>query len=210
MRDYARIDGYLASLMEDIYPQPEDKEHTAFSKKAVRMCLSKSRPESVLDIGAGRGMCERMFRLYGVKYTGIGLGEDVKEAQALGRNVIEMDFHFLEYEDNSFDLVFARHVLEHSPMPLLALMEWHRVAKSKLLLVLPDPEHYGYIGRNHYSVMERHQVRWLLRRSGWRITGKEYTDKEYRFLCDKMPILGFEGWATSPLPHDVYKEDRDE
>jgi ubiquinone/menaquinone biosynthesis C-methylase UbiE len=210
MRDYGRIDGYLTSLAEDIYPQPEDKEHTAFSLKAVRMCMLRADPKSVLDIGAGQGMCEGMFKRYGVKYTGVALGADVAKAQVLGRNVIEMDFHFLDYPDDSFDLVFARHVLEHSPMPLLALMEWHRVSKRNLMLVLPNPDHYGYIGRNHYSVMERHQARWLLRRAGWRIIKKEYTDTEYRFLCAKMPILGYEGWATSPLPHSVYAEDRDE
>ena len=40
------------------------------------------------------------------------------------------DYNFLEYPDNSFDLVFSRHSLEHSPFPVLTLMEWYRVARD--------------------------------------------------------------------------------
>ena len=86
-------------------------------------------------------------------YTGVALGPDVIPAQNAGYNVKRMDFNFLEYEDKSFDMVFSRHSLEHSPMPLLSLMEWSRVAVNYLGVILPAPEHYTYEGLNHYSVM---------------------------------------------------------
>lgn len=210
MRDYKRIDSYLNILAKDIYPQPPDDEHTSLAKEIIDICMPYIGCESVLDIGAGQGMGEAMFKAHFVNnYEGIALGSDVEEAQKLGRNVKEMDFHFLEYPDDSFQLVFARHVLEHSPMPLLALMEWHRVSSLYLLLVLPAPEHYGYIGRNHYSVMGKQQAKWLLRRAGWHVVAKGYTDTEYRFLCEKLPVLGYEGFAKIPLSTQLYEEDRD-
>lgn len=209
MRNYIHIDKYLTNLVEDIYEQPEDAEHTALAKEIIDMCMPMINCKSVLDIGAGRGMCESMFKEWSMDYEGVALGNDVLEAQKLCRNVKEMDFHFLEYLDNSFELVFARHVLEHSPMPLLALFEWHRVSSKHLLLVLPAPEHYGYVGRNHYSVLPRQQARWLLRRAGWRIIGRQYTETEYRFLCEKLPVIGYEGYAEIPLLAQIYEEDRD-
>jgi ubiquinone/menaquinone biosynthesis C-methylase UbiE len=80
-----------------------------------------------------------------------------------------MDFTFLEYPDNYVDLIFARHSLEHSPMPLITLMEWARVSQNWLGIVLPAPEWYTYRGLNHYSVMNMEQIHNLLDVAGWNV-----------------------------------------
>ena len=81
---------------------------------------------------------------------------------------------------------FPRHSLEHSPMPLLTLMEWHRVARQYLMLIVPNPDYYTYIGKNHYAVMDKQQLSWLLRRAGWRVVAKDFSEfTELRFLCNK-------------------------
>ncbi len=108
-----------------------------------------------------------------MKYEGVALGEDVIVAQAKGRNVKRMDFSFLEYPDNHVDMIFARHALEHSPMPLITLMEWARVAKNWLGIVLPAPEHYGVVGRNHYHVLYQEQWCNLLNVAGWNVLWNE-------------------------------------
>jgi SAM-dependent methyltransferase len=122
---------------------------------------------SVLDVGCGEGFCQPMFERWDKTYEGIAIGNDVVKAQELGRNVKAMDFSFLEYPDDTFDLIFSRHSLEHSPMPLLTLMEWARVSKNWLGLVLPHPDWYGYKGLNHYSVMSLEQTKLMLDRAGW-------------------------------------------
>ena len=170
MRSYTNIDFYLNTLAGDIYPQPEDPGHTSLAYKAIDLWASRlTTCESVLDVGCGTGFCEDMFKVWNIKYQGVCLGQDFIIARDLARKVKRMDFHFLDFLDNSFDLVFARHSLEHSPMPLLALMEWARVSKSWLGLILPAPEWYGYKGLNHYSVMNHEQIENLLARAGWRI-----------------------------------------
>lgn len=170
MRDFTRIDGYINKLYADIYEQPEDIGHITLAQKAVDHWMSKlTTCHSVLDVGCGQGMCQPMFERWGASYEGIALGEDVIKAQALGRNVKRMDFSFLDYADKSFDLIFARHSLEHSPMPLLTLMEWARVGTNWLGVVVPAPEWYGYSGRNHYSVMNMDQLRNVLDVAGWRV-----------------------------------------
>jgi SAM-dependent methyltransferase len=132
---------------------------------------------SVLDAGCGTGFCEEMFKVWNVAYKGVCLGGDYIVARDLGREVKRMDFHFLDYPDNSFDMIFARHSLEHSPMPLLALMEWARVSRYWLGIILPAPEWYGVKGINHYSVMHHEQIENLLTRAGWKIM---WNDVDYR------------------------------
>lgn len=195
MRDYKHIDMYLNMLASDIYPQPEDSGHTALSKKVIDLWMSRlTSCSSVLDVGCGTGFCQDFFFEWNVAYRGVCLGQDYITALENGRSVSKMDFHFLEFENDAYDLVFARHSLEHSPMPLLALMEWYRVSKQWLGLVLPAPEHYTYRGLNHYSVMNQEQVPVLLARAGWKIIWNdiEYKDPEknipmeYWIMCEKL------------------------
>lgn len=182
MRNWSRIDGYLTSLLGDVYPQPSGKdEHSFLAKLIVDKWMARlTGCKTVLDVGCGEGFCQPFFEKWGATYEGVCLGDDFLVAIDKGRNVKNMDFSFLEYEDNSFDLIFSRHSLEHSPMPLLTLMEWNRVSKQWLGLVLPAPEWYTYRGLNHYSVMNHEQMENLLDRAGWKILWNEigYKDRE--------------------------------
>lgn len=194
MRNYNHIDRYLNKLVDDIYEQPEDTGHTSATQKLVDEWISRLvGVETVLDVGCGTGFLQGMIP--DKKYLGVCLGNDYKVALDAGRNVIQADYSFLDFEDNSFDLVVSRHSLEHSPMPLLTLMEWHRVAKTFLCLVVPATEWYGYGGLNHYYVLERGQWEVLIRRSGWEIiwdkviqmpdADKRPKTNEYWYMCQK-------------------------
>ncbi len=197
MRDYKHLDQYITKLYQDIYEQPEDDGHTHLAQQVINNWMSKMTTcHSVLDVGAGQGFCQTMFENWGINYYGVALGEDVVKAQELGRHVKRMDFSFLEYEDNFVDMIFARHSLEHSPMPLLTLMEWARVARNWLGIVLPAPEWYTYTGKNHYSVMNLFQIRNLLDISGWKIL---WEDVKYVAPDEKKPddVLANEYWIMS-------------
>lgn len=186
-RDYLFIDKYLDELQEDIYPQPPDPEHTKQAKYVIDKWIPEIKPFDVLDVGCGEGFCQPFFKAHGVLYKGICLGKDVVRAKKKGRSVVEGDFHFIDSGGEIYDLIFARHALEHSPMPILALMEWHRIARYNLILVLPKPKFWLFIGRNHYSVVTSSQARFLLHRSGWKILKEDFDHKwEYRFLCEKV------------------------
>lgn len=199
MRDYKQIDQYLTILNGDVYAQPEDPGHTALAYKVIDFWMSRMTScTSVLDVGCGTGFCEDMFKVWNVPYEGVCLGEDFIVARDLHRKVKKMDYHFLDYPDKSFDMVFARHSLEHSPMPLLALMEWERVSKYWLGLILPAPEHYTYKGINHYSVMNHEQIENLVTRAGWKIMWQDMDNRgneeaqpvptEYWYMLEKVGI----------------------
>jgi SAM-dependent methyltransferase len=129
---------------------------------------------SVLDLGCGEAFAQPFFEEWGVKYEGITLGDDYLFAKDTGRNVKKMDYSFLEYEDSSFDLLFSRHSLEHGFSPLLTLMEWYRVSKQWLGVVVPTPEWYGVRGSpNHYYVLYREQWLNLFDNAGWNVVWDE-------------------------------------
>ncbi|HEB13632.1 MAG TPA: methyltransferase domain-containing protein, partial [candidate division CPR3 bacterium] len=49
-----------------------------------------------------------------------------------------MDMHDLKFEDERFDLVFARDVFEHAVAPFVVFSEMARVSKKYVLIILPD------------------------------------------------------------------------
>lgn len=197
MRDYKNIDAYINRLYGDVYPQPPDEGHTALATRVINHWMSRMTTcHSVLDVGAGQGFCQYPFERHGVVYEGVALGEDVIIAQNNGRNVKKMDFSFLNYPDDSFDLIFSRHSLEHSPFPLITLMEWARVSKNWLGIVVPTPEWYGVRhSPNHYYVLYPDQWKNLLDNSGWNVIWEdidtlpdgngEIRPHEYWLMCER-------------------------
>lgn len=187
-RNYEYFDAYLNSLFGDIYEQPADVGHTRMSLEVIDNWIPKLVGcKTVVDMGCGQVAPQGAFEQYGVTYLGVAIGRDVVVAKSEGKNVINEDMTFTDLETNSFDLVYSRHSLEHSPFPLLTLMEWRRVAKNWLMLILPRPEHFGRVGKNHYSVFFRDQWIAMLERAGWQVIWEDDSEsQEYRFMCQKV------------------------
>ena len=192
MRYYNYIDKYLDELEQDIYEQPPDEWHTRQATDVINKWIPLLKDcHSVLDVGCGQGFCLPIFTSLGISYYGITLGADYEEAPNQCWMIFEQDFSFIPWKDDTIDLIFSRHSLEHSPMPLLTLMEWHRVARKYLCLILPKPDYCGFKMPNHYSVLYLEQIEFLLDRAGWEImwTDHDTTKEEYRFMCIKVPRI---------------------
>lgn len=187
-KDFGYLEIYLNSLLQDIYEQPPDDGHTQMALEAFNNWIPQVVGiKNVLDIGCGKtAFMEPYFTEQGIHYTGITFGREAVEAKKTGRNVVNMDMNFLDFPDGSFDLIWARHVAEHSPMPLLTLMEWHRVCTMFLCLIVPNPDHYGRTGRNHYSVLYVDQWKFLMERAGFHVIWEDYSNTtEFRFMAEK-------------------------
>jgi len=187
MRDFYYLNRYLDILTGDIYPQPPDPGHQKWLEEIIDKWLSRlTNLDSILDVGCGQGQAFAALGRYARRVEGVTLGSDVLVCRGKGLKVFQADFSFLPFSDGEFDLIFARHALEHSPMPLLTLMEWRRVARTWLLLVLPSLEHYGVGGQNHYYVLSRDQWLHLLDVAGWMPIWEDDSEKtEYRFMAEK-------------------------
>ena|SRR5688572_11335335 len=173
MRDYTQIEKYLDELIKQVYPQPQDPGHTAWADQSIDAFIKTTgihNDLNVLDLGCGEAFMQQTFEVLGYRYTGVCLGEDYRVAKERGRNVYEHDFTFLPFDDESFYLLYSRHSLEHSPMPLLTLMEWHRLTSRYVAIVVPSPDHWKYGGQNHYYVLHDPQWRNLFDVAGFDVT----------------------------------------
>lgn len=189
-RDYRRFNGYLNNLSQDIYPQPPDPGHTEQAQAYLDWALGIVGGTSVLDIGCGEGFCRTMFEERGIEWQGVTMGPDYEECLKLSLPVERMDMSFLQLPDNSFDLLFARHVLEHSPFPILTLMEWRRVCRNYLLIVLPTPDYWGFGGKNHYSVFNQEQWFHSYSKAGWKIIHEsKLTTRDKAYMDHYMPEI---------------------
>jgi ubiquinone/menaquinone biosynthesis C-methylase UbiE len=179
VRNFGNVNKYLDVLAKDVYPQPADEKHTLWAIESILEFVRNSKDVgSVIDLGCGEAFCQQPFENYGIEYTGVCLGEDYEVAMKNGKNVLSCDFSFLPFEDQSYDMLYSRHSLEHSPMPLLTLMEWYRVSRKYVALVLPSPQHWGYKGKNHYFVLNKEQWENLFDVAGFYISYQN--DKRYK------------------------------
>lgn len=199
-----RLEVFLQSCAEAAYT--EDPGSLAFHSAIAKGVWEKVKPfflplegKTVLDVGCANGFAQQMFTKDGIDradYTGITCSEaDARDCGARGiPNIVQLDMHdiaLLSEDCLPFDLVWARHVMEHSPVPLFVLQEIRRLLRpgtGKLYVEVPAPDtacrHTTNV--NHYSCFER---------NGW------------EGLFDKAgltPIMAFEIGVQVPAGPDRY------
>jgi len=216
MRDYRYFDQCLDRLTGDVYSQPSDEGHTTWASQAIEQMAiwvykgntAQRDRFKVLDVGCGQGFLYPIFKGIGMDWTGVAIGEDVEMAKenlkTLGEDqsrVHAADMTFLPFRSGYFDLIFARHVLEHSPFPVITLMEWRRVVhdKGQLCLVAPAPHNWGYRGKNHYSIAPMPLLKWWTERAGWHMTHEfTFTNRDPLYLKHLEPYQ--DGYV---FPYDI-------
>lgn len=207
---------FLKSLEADTYPEPPSAGHDAITADVLpgvvaRVAASKTdvgEPLSVLDVGCGQGVALMHFAKADCRAHGITTNEvDYHACLKLTRENLawcfakmvahKQDMHDIGFADEQFDLIWARHVLEHSPAPLFALHEFKRVLRPGgwLYIEVPMPmtacRHET--NQNHYSVLTCSMWQSLIQKAGFTLVeGKviplntQAGPDEYRsYLCRK-------------------------
>jgi ubiquinone/menaquinone biosynthesis C-methylase UbiE len=130
----------------------------------------------VLEIGCGLGTDGAQFAEAGADYTGVDLTEAAVE---LARKRFETfgttgkfetaDAEQLQFEDNSFDLVYSHGVLHHTPDTAKAIREVHRVLRpgGRAMVMLYHRDSYNY--RINISMLRRAGAHLLRFDSGVRL-----------------------------------------
>jgi SAM-dependent methyltransferase len=194
-----------------VYDEGESGYHKQLTAEVVKKYidpLNIPKNAHILDLGCGPGyfLDEMKEREY-TNTTGITLSPgDISTCQAKGHRVKKYDLSFLPqtdgYHDESVDFIFLRHALEHSPFPVISLIEYNRVMKQNGMMYIelpaPDCDRKHEFNKNHYSILGSTMLSALLERTGFGINsfntiefdlvmGKDKDDNDVkvkeRFYC---------------------------
>jgi SAM-dependent methyltransferase len=173
----------------------------------------------ILDIGCGdgwslhylKGGCPDGFTLFPPKKKyrntcGIELiHKTVEYAQKKGRNVIQGDIRHLAIEENTFDLIYTRHCLEHLDDPLKALKNITKILKS----IVPKESTDLNPQRSVHSHQFRNdnELAYLITAAGLTVTNSfrrnEYMYRKRKYwykLSARLRYMGPELWVFATKP----------
>lgn len=197
---------YYNHVLSEIYSEPHSTYHQQITHDVIDRFiepLSLARNARILDLGSGQGyFLDRMRDLGYTNTVGITLNvDDYNQCRQKQHAMRHADMNFLEDADESHDLLFSRHSLEHSPFPYISLLEYNRVLRPRGWLYIetprPDSERSHENNRNHYSILGRTQWLSLLTRTGFDVSwheydfpivfedGRQFTESYYVFVCQR-------------------------
>ncbi len=105
-----------------------------------------------LDIGCGNGKFIRDMNSIGWQFEGVEFNPiAVDICHKAGLKVFHGDLHTAAFKDNSFDIISARHVIEHIPDPVNFMNEIARILKSGGRLVIKTPNSLA-LGRRRFGM----------------------------------------------------------
>ena len=139
-----------------------------FWKEVGRGLLAKHvelRGKTLLDYGCGRGEALKLFASAGMQVTGADTDpECVRMATEHGKTVLlDPEDPVSQFGAKSFDIICCFHVLEHVPCPVKTLQDLAKIARSHLLLAVPNLRVLYWINNRKFSldfVNEGHLQGW--------------------------------------------------
>ena len=183
MNTNLKLKFYYEHVLGQVYAEGESAFHQDITQDVVARFidpLNLHKHAEILDLGCGPGyFLDAMKQRDFTNVTGVSLSaEDVNTATKKQHQVIRSDMNFLSNRDESVDMLFCRHSLEHSPFPYITLLEYNRILKPNGYLYIevpaPDCERPHEENRNHYSILGRSMWLSLLKRSGFDVTWYDY------------------------------------
>lgn len=178
MFDAVKLKTYYDHALATIKDEGSDPVVSEVTKKVIDsfiVPLELDKDSKILDIGSGVGyFSDHMKQLGYTDITSTTLTNgDAKALEQKGHQYIKTDINFIKQPDASYDFIFCRHALEHSPFPYFALLEYNRLLKESGTLYVEMPQPNGTRGvetyPEHYSVMGEIQLQSLVDRAGFDI-----------------------------------------
>lgn len=144
------------------------KNHLSHQASLPQQLVKLIKPQdSILDVGCGNGSLKKLFPRH--KLSGVDiLPDSISMALRAGytqAKLVDLNQARLPFKANSFNIIVCRQVLEHLLYPLKAVLEMHRVLKSKgtLFVSVPTGENRKfYDDYTHIRPFTQHSLTVLL------------------------------------------------
>jgi len=122
---------------------------TDLNNKCISEIESSIKGKIVLEVGCGRGfLANKLSKRYKVVATDIIVTNELKKKFPKIK-FIQANIEHLPFKDNSFDTVVCTHTLEHVQHITQSIFELRRVAKKRLIIVVPKQRPYKYTFNLH-------------------------------------------------------------
>jgi len=133
---------------EEYYRYLSDKHierDTDLNKECLEKILTSIVGKSVLDVGCGRGyLAKRIASEKKIGVVGIDIIVPEVDHAIEGVEFVKNNVEKLPFRDKSFDTVICTHTLEHVLDIEKVVREIRRVAKKKIIIVVPRQREYKY------------------------------------------------------------------
>lgn len=132
---------------------PRVHEGTDNSEACIARIIKDVRGGSVCDVGCGTGVLltrikearPELTRMTGVDFV-------VDDAAALpGIDYVAAKIEALPFEDGVFDTVICTHVIEHVLEYRQAIAELRRIARKRVIIIVPREREYRYSFNPHFN-----------------------------------------------------------
>jgi len=133
------------------------------TREIARILASRMsfRPSRVLVVGCGSGVeAAILASTLQAQVTGVDLHSEFDARAAARATLQKADATSLPFADQSFDLVYSYHALEHIPLYRVALQEMRRVLVDNGYFCVGTPNRLrllGYLGSKDASLMQKIQ-----------------------------------------------------
>ena len=139
---------------EDLYKHhPRVHEGTDNSQACIERIAADVVGKSVCDVGCGTGVLLKIIHEKRPELTQLtGVDFAIDDANSLpGIDYVAAKIESLPFEDDAFDTVICTHVVEHILDYRAAIAELRRIAKHKLIIVVPREREYRYTFNPHFN-----------------------------------------------------------
>lgn len=139
----------------------------------VEQTLDEEKFERILVVGCGDGNeAVTLADRFGAEVTGIDVesGFDADAAERVDLRV--MDATAMTFDDDTFDLIYSFHALEHIAEPERALDEMRRVLKPGGGYCIGTPNRNRVLGYIGSSTTLANKIRWNVADIGMRLRGR--------------------------------------
>lgn len=131
---------------------PRVHEGTDNSDACVEKIIASTVGTSVCDVGCGTGILLKRIRAARGEGRYVGVDFVVEDAAAIdGMEYVAARIEELPFEDGAFDTVICTHVIEHVLEYRQAIAELRRIARRRLIVVVPREREYRYSFNPHFN-----------------------------------------------------------